>query len=446
MTVDFERQQEAGTLLTHQVLDRIRALGVDSGEVSVSYAQGHELSVRGAQRESAEHYQSQSLTITLIANHRKGVVTTSDYRLDQLDTLLEKALALTRHVGQDLCHGLPDPDAMATDYPDLDLYHPQRFDADGIERLLLACEAAGRGYDQAIEPSSEVSYSAISSYSIYANTAGFYGICPKTRYALSCTVIAKDASGKMQRQGDYTVSRAHEDLSAPEVLAEQVAKQAVSRLGARTVKTQYAPVVFSPEVAIDFLSYIVRAMSGPALYRGASYLADQLGQSIFPEAIELVQRPHIKKSMGGCAFDQDGLMTREQAYVTGGVLSSYVLDTYAARRLNLASTANAGGVFNLAISHTEDDLSALLAKMGTGLWVTEVFSQGVDLVTGDYSKAATGFWVENGEITTPLQEFTIASNLSKMCKDLVAVGNDVDVRGRLHSGSMWIREMSISGL
>ena len=306
------------------------------------------------------------------------------------------------------------------------------------------CESVALDYDKRINNSEGAYISSHSTYRIYANSLGFMGDYASTRHSNGCTVIASQDE-RMERDYWYSVSRQSSELESGDYVGQMAGKRVIERLGAQHIKTQKLPVVFQAEVARGLLGHLVRAISGGALYRKASFLLDKLGQPILPERIRIDERPHLLRALGSAPFDNEGVANRAHDIVTDGVLQSYVLDAYAARRLDMQTTGNSGGVHNLFISDDGKDLATLLKEMDKGILVTEVMGQGVNIVTGDYSRGATGFWVENGQIQYPIEEFTLASNLADMYQRLVAVGSDVDTRSSLCTGSWLLEEMTIAG-
>jgi PmbA protein len=329
-------------------------------------------------------------------------------------------------------------------YPDLDLNHPWSLSTEQAIEMARQSEDTALSADKRINNSEGGYVTTHNGYRVYANSLGFMGDYFSTRHSSGCTVIATEKD-RMERDYWYSISRVPEQLEEPDAIGKMAARRVLRRLGATQTKTQRVPVVFQAEVARGLLGHFVRAINGGAQYRQASFLLNKLGEKIFPDRIRIDERPHIKQAIGSAPFDSEGVANSAHDLVTDGVLQSYVLDSYAARRLGRETTGNAGGVHNLYIKHDNKDLSELLKEMGSGILVTEVMGQGVNIVTGDYSRGGTGFWVENGEIQYPVEEFTLASNLADMYQNLALVGNDVDTRSSLCTGSWLINEMMIAG-
>jgi len=357
---------------------------------------------------------------------------------------VQAACDIARYTQPDEYAGLPDTADLAQTIPDLDLYHPWSVNAEQAIALATESEAVALEYDKRITNSEGAYINSHSGQRFYANSLGFMADYLTTRHSNGCTVIASSGE-RMERDYWYSTSRVAERLEDGKHVGEKAAQRAIQRLDARHLKTQKLSVIFQAEVARGLLGHFVRAISGGALYRKASFLLDKLGSQIFPANIRIDERPHLKQGLGSAPFDNEGVVTREHDLISDGILQSYVLDSYAARRLGMHTTGNAGGVHNLFINHGDDDLNGLLKKMDRGLLITEVMGQGVNIVTGDYSRGAAGFWVENGEIQYPVEEFTLASNLSRMYQQLIAVGNDVDTRSSMMTGSWLIEEMMIAG-
>jgi PmbA protein len=338
---------------------------------------------------------------------------------------------------------LAEKELLAFDYSDLDLDHPWDINTEEAMELAIRCENLAL-QDKRITNSEGVSLTNHRGLHIYANSHGFIGSELATEQSMNCVLIAQE-NGHMHRDFDYTISRKATDLMPLEALAQSAVQKTVRRLGARRLKTRSAPIIFNPSTARALLGSFTSAINGMNIYRKSSFLVDALDQQIFPDFITLTQFPHIPKAIGSAPFDSEGVRTLQQDYVRDGILQRYLLNSYSAKKLGLQSTGNAGGVYNLVITNSDRTLEQLLQQMGTGLLVTELIGQGINLVTGDYSKGAFGFWVENGEIQYPVEEVTIAGNLGEMFKNIVAVGNDTDRRGKIHTGSILIDSMVIAG-
>lgn len=418
--------------------------GASACEVAVSVEQGLSTSVRQGEVETVEFNRDQGFGITLYVGQRKGSASTSATGADAIRETVAAALAIAKHASEDDCAGLADPALMARDLPDLDLYHGWSITPDQAIERALACEAAAFATDKRVTKADGTTLNTHQGCRVYGNSHGFVGGYASTRHSLSCVMIA-EGEGQMQRDYWYDVNRRGELLATPESIGRRAAERAASRLGARPVPTAEVPVLFAPEVAVGLFGHFLGAISGGSLYRKSSFLEGALGQRLFPEWLTLDERPLLRGALGSASFDNDGLATYAKPFVEGGELVSYVLGTYSGRKLGMPSTANSGGVHNLFVSHGDEDQAALIRRMGRGLLVTELMGQGVNLVTGDYSRGAGGYWVENGEIQFPVQEVTIAANLRDLFRNIVAIGNDVEYRGNLHTGSVLIEKMMVAG-
>jgi PmbA protein len=427
-----------------QIIEEAQLQGASACEVVVSLEQGLSVTVRQGEVETVEFTRDQGFGITLYLGQRKGSASTSAAGPQAIRETVAAALAIARHAGADECAGLADAALMAGDLPDLDLYHPWSITPDQAIDMALECEAAAFASDVRISNADGSSLSTQQGCRVYGNSHGFIGAYASSRHSLSCVMIA-EAAGQMQRDYWYDVSRQGEMLGSAALIGRRAAERTVARLGARSVPTCEVPVLFAAEVAGGLFGHLLAAISGGNLYRHSSFLEGALGQQLFPQWLNISEQPHIPRALGSAAFDNDGLATYGKAFVAGGELVSYILGTYSGRKLGMPSTANAGGVHNLFVSHGTDDQAALIKRMGRGLLVTELMGQGLNLVTGDYSRGAGGFWVENGEIQFPVQEVTIAGNLREMFRQIVEVGCDLELRGNIRSGSVLIERMMVAG-
>ncbi|MFH6598915.1 metalloprotease PmbA [Ectopseudomonas khazarica] len=434
-----ELQQQVESILAEAARQ-----GASACEVAVSIGQGLSTTVRQREVETVEFNRDQGFGITLYVGQRKGSASTSATGLDAVRETVAAALAIARHASEDECAGLADAALMARKLPELDLYHPWAISPEqGVEQA-LACEAAAFAADPRIRNADGTSLNTHQGCRVYGNSHGFIGGYASTRHSLSCVMIA-EGEGQMQRDYWYDVNRQGELLADAAGIGQRAAQRAVSRLGARPVPTCEVPVLFAAELAGGLFSHLLAAISGGNLYRHSSFLEGALGQRLFPEWLSLDERPHLPRALGSAAFDGDGLATYAKPFVDKGELVSYVLGTYSGRKLGLPSTANSGGVHNLFVTHGDEDQQALIRRMGRGLLVTELMGQGLNLVTGDYSRGAAGFWIENGEIQFPVQEVTIAGNLRDMFAQIVAVGSDLERRGNICTGSVLIERMTVAG-
>lgn len=430
--------------LASDVLARCRTLGASQAEVSLNLDAGLNVNVRMGEVETVEHTRDRGVAISVYFGRRKGSASTADVRPESIATTIEQACAIARYTEEDPCAGLADPERMATFFPDLDQWHPWALDATRAIELGIAAEAAGRALDPRLHNSDGASVSTGSSVAVYANTHGFFGRESGTRHSISCSLLGEDESG-MQRDYWYTTGVAAEDLESAEAVGRRAGERTLARLSPRRLATQECAVLFVPDVARSLIGHLVGAVSGGALYRKASFLLDSVGQTLFPNWFTILEQPHIKRGAGSSAFDAEGVATVDRELVRDGVLARYILGSYSARKLGLQSTGNAGGIHNLVVSANGGGFADMLHQLGTGFLVTELMGQGVNTVTGDYSRGAAGFWVENGAIAYPVDEVTIAGHLREMFRRIVAVGSDVDTRGSIRTGSILIEKMMVAG-
>jgi PmbA protein len=427
-----------------RILAEARRQGASACEVAVSVEQGLSTTVRQGEVETVEFNRDQGFGITLYVGQRKGSASTSASGEDAIRETVAAALAIAMHASEDDCAGLADAALMARDLPDLDLYHPWSITPEQAVEQALICETAAFEVDKRVSKADGTTLNTHQGCRVYGNSHGFVGGYASTRHSLSCVMIA-EAQGQMQRDYWYDVSRIGSQLADPVSIGRRAAERTAARLGARPVPTCEVPVLFAAELATGLFGSFLSAISGGNLYRKSSFLEGALGQRLFPEWLSIDERPHIPRAMASATFDNDGLATYAKPFVEKGELVSYILGTYSGRKLGLPSTANAGGVHNLFVSHGQEDQAALLRRMGRGLLVTELMGQGLNMVTGDYSRGAAGYWVENGEIQFPVQEVTIAGNLKDMFRQILAVGSDLELRGNIRTGSVLIEKMTIAG-
>lgn len=430
--------------ISQRLLDKARALGASQAEVSCSEDRGLDVNVRLGEVETVESTHDRGIAVTVYFGQRKGSASTADLQDGSLEATVAQACAIARHTEDDAAAGLADAALMARDFPDLDTWHPWALDAHDAVELALACEAAGRGADSRIANSDGASVATAQSLSVYANSHGFIGRERSSHHSIGCALIAGQGDG-MQRDGWYSSAIARADLQDPEAIGRRAAERTLARLQPRSLATGQVPVLFAAEVARSLIGHLLSAVSGGALYRRASFLLDSAGTRLFPEWFAIDERPRLRRGLRSSAFDGEGVATRDSALVSGGVLQRYILGSYSARRLGLQTTANAGGVHNLAVAANAGDLRSMLSGMGSGLLVTELMGQGVNGVTGDYSRGASGFWIENGQIAWPVDGITIAGNLKQMFASIEAVGNDVDPRSHISTGSILVGTMTVAG-
>jgi PmbA protein len=425
-------------------LQQAKKMGATAAEVGVSRSTGLSVTVRQGQTETLEHNNDTGLALTVYFNHSKASASTSDLSVDAISDTVKAACGIAKYTQADEYSGLADAELMASEFPDLSLYHSWDVDAEQAIAIALECEQAGRDIDSRITNSEGATLSSHEGGRIYANSHGFVGNGISSRHSLSCTLIADDDSG-MQRDYWYDLKRDATELESAKEVGRRAAINTLRRLNARTVTTGSYPVIFAAEMAPSLFGQLIGAIRGGALYRKSSFLLDHLGKQIFPDFIHIHEQPYLLKAIGSRAYDGEGVTTKANDIVKAGILESYVLDSYAARKLGMTTTANSGGIHNLTVESGEHDFNALLKQLDTGVLVTETMGMGINLVTGDYSQGAAGFWVENGEIQYAIDEFTIANNLRDMFMGIQAVGNDIENRGNTRTGSILLENMMIAG-
>lgn len=430
--------------LVADILAHAHAQGASAAEALVNFGTALSVTVRLGEVETLEHHRSRGLGVTVYFGQRKGSASTSDWRPKAMRETVLAACAIARHTAADPCAGLADPERLAKVVPDLDLDYPWRLGADQAIEIAHGCEAAALSQDPRITNSEGATVATQRSCYVYGNSHGFSGGYPTTRHAISCSVIANDKR-EMQRDHWYTTARQHSALEPAETVGQRAATRALGRLYGQRLGTRQVPVLFVPELARGLFGHFVSAIRGSALYRNASFLLDHLGKQIFPGFLDIREEPHLPRSLGSAPFDAEGVATQARDIVHKGVLQGYVLDSYSARRLEMVTTGNAGGVHNLLVSAGTADFEDLLKQMNTGLVVNHLMGQGINLVAGDYSRGASGFWVEQGEIQYPVEEITIAGNLASMFSNIAAIGNDVDLRGNIRCGSVLVEQMTVAG-
>ncbi len=427
-----------------RVLDQARLRGAEQAEAYLLFEKGFSISARAGAVETVEHHQAKHLQVSVYKDYRSGSATTSDLSIDAILSAVDKACAIADYAGRDTFAGLANPQFLARQFPDLKLYHHWPISPAQAIDTAVECDTIAREQDFRITDAESSTVSTYDSYKLYGNTDDFIGGYLQSLHTITCGVVAQ-SDGQMQREHEYTTARRAEDLEDPVLIAKRAAQKCLQRLDSRRLSTRRCPVIFHAPQAKGLLSHFTAAISGRNLYQKSSFLLDTLGKKIFPDFVRIYQEPHLIGAMGSVPFDLEGVATRDLDYVKDGILTSYVLGSYSARKLNLQTTGNAGGVFNLSISHNNLDLNELLKKMDTGLFVTELMGQGINIVTGAYSRGAVGFWVERGEIQYPVEEITIAGNLQNMFANLTAVANDTDIRGAIRCGSILISEMTLAG-
>lgn len=421
--------------------------GASSSELNITTGSGYVVSVRMGEVENINQYCGKSLDVTVYFGKKSGTASTSDFNKKAIQLTIEKACYIARFTNKDPYSGLAEPALMAYDYPDLGLYHPWSLTIPQAITLAKKYEAAGLNYDRKITNSEGAAISNRESFGIYANSHGFLGCCPTTLHSIACSFIAKQKS-QMQRDSDYTIARSHELLTPWKTLGQNAAKLSLRRLGARTIPTGDYPVIFEASIAKSLISHLLGAASGGHLYNKTSFLCNKLGKQVLAKHLSIDEQPLLPGYLGSAAFDNEGVKTKAQSIVEDGILTRYILGSYSARKLKMKTTGNAGGCYNIFLNtkNKKMDFNELLQEMNTGVIVIELLGQGVNITTGDYSRGAFGFWVENGKIKYPIERFTISGNLKDMLKSVVAMSYDIDTRDTIFSGSLLIPKMHIGGI
>jgi PmbA protein len=441
---DAKQLIETSLAVLERAIDNAKSRGVTAAAAGLSTGGGLSVTVRNGELESIEHNQDKALSLSAYRGKSKGTATTTDFSPTSIEETVAAAVRIAKHAEEDPYAGLIDAKYLAREIPDLDLDHPWDLEPEDAIELAKRCDAAARGHDPQVDQTDDVSVSHHRGLRGYASTDGFAEAYVGSRHSLSCVVVGKRKDA-MQRGYWYTVARDADSLEAPEAVGVRAAKRTVEKLGARKVPTEKVPVIFEAPIASGLINHLVGAVSGGNLYRKASFLVDCAGKKIFPDHISISERPHLPKGLGSSPFDAEGAQTSDRHLVEDGVLTGYVLGSYSARRLELPPTGNAGGVHNLAVTHQSISFAELVREMGRGLIVTDLMGFGVNMVTGDYSRGASGFWVENGEIAYPVEEITIAGNLAEMFKHIVKCAGDIDVRGNIRTGSILLESLTVAG-
>ena len=440
-----EKDSNANYLaLVETALDIAKQTGCSQAEAAIGLEDGLSASVRMSEVETLEYHRDKGLGITVYFGNCKGSASTSDFSTDSIRATVEAAGRIAKYTGEDECAGLADKDMQAWDYPDLDLCHPWNIDSEQAIDLALEAEQFGLEFDKRISNSDGASVNSHTGFHAYGNTNGFLGHYPTSRHSISCTLIGEDNVG-MQRDYWYTVSRNSAGLDSAKKIGHEAARRTLAKLDARKLKTCEAPVLYSPEMASGLIGHFVGAVRGGSQYRQTSFLLDRCGTQVFPDWVTLTENPHIAGGLGSAPYDSEGVATQKSDLIRDGVLQRYVLDSYSARRLKLQTTGNAGGLHNLIASTGDQSMEDLIKQMGTGLYITELMGQGVNGVTGDYSRGAAGFWIENGEIQYPVEEITVAGNLKDMFMQIQAISREIDVRRNIQTGAILIDNMTIAG-
>ncbi len=442
--MDFIEHQQELTTLVDNILSEAKRQGADQAEVSASMERGLGVSVRKGELENLEFNQDRGFGITLYVGKRKGSASTTDSSPDAIRETVAAAKGIASHTEEDPFSGLAEASLMPTQSVDLDLYHPWDIEPEQATAMAVECEAAGLSVDKKLTNSDGAQISSQQALRVYGNSHGFIGAYPSTRHSMSCVLIGEDNDG-MQRDYWYSLSRRWQELESAVDIGVKAAERTVQRLSPQKAPTGKYPVVLAPNLAAGLIGHLNGAISGGSQYRKASFLLDALGQQVLPSWLSLREQSQMSGGLASAYFDGDGVATRNNVFVESGNLSNYILSSYSARKLGLATTGNAGGVHNLHLDAPMQPLSALLAQMGNGFFITELMGQGVNGVTGDYSRGASGYWVENGEIAYPVAEFTLAGNLKDMLLNIVALADDIDVRSSILAPSMLLESMTVAG-
>ncbi|EGQ9394873.1 metalloprotease PmbA [Vibrio cholerae] len=423
----------------------LAAASSDAAEVAITKSTGLSVSTRMCEVENVEFNSDGALGITVYRGQRKGSASTSDLSEKAIRQTVLAALDIAQYTSADPYAGPAPKELMVQDIPDLDLFHPDEPNPDVAAQIAIAAERAALGYSKKIKQSDGGSYDSHFGIRVYGNSHGLLASYASSRHSISCSVIGEGRNGEMERDYSYTVARHRDDLWTPESVGQQAAENTVSRLDPQKLKTGQFPVMFAADVATGLIGHLVMAISGGNLYRKSSFLLDHLGKTILPTWFNISERPHVMRGLASSPFDSEGVRTQDLEIITDGVLATYLLTSYAARKMSMTPTGHAGGIHNWYVKSTGQNYQQMLKELGTGLLVTEVMGQGVNVVTGDYSRGAAGFWVENGEIKYPVSEITIAGNLKQMLQQIVAVGSDVETRSQIQTGSILIESMKVAG-
>ncbi|EQB0500119.1 metalloprotease PmbA [Vibrio alginolyticus] len=417
----------------------------DAAEVAITKSTGLSVSTRMGEVENVEFNSDGALGITVYRGQRKGSASTSDLSEAAIEQTVIAALDIAHYTSEDPFAGPAAKEYMVQEIPELDLFHPDAPDPDYAANVAIAAEKEALNYNSAIKQSDGASYDSHYGVKVYGNSHGLLASYASSRHSTSCCVIGVGQNGEMERDYSYTVARHRDDLWTPETVGRKAAENTVDRLDAQRLKTGQYPIMFAADVATGLIGHLVMAISGGNLYRKSSFLLDHLGKQVLPEWFNISERPHVLRGLASSPFDSEGVYTQDREIITDGVLATYLLTSYAARKMKMTPTGHAGGIHNWYVKSTGQNFEQMLKELGTGLLVTEVMGQGVNVVTGDYSRGAAGFWVENGEIQYPVSEITIAGNLKDMFTKIVAVGSDIETRSQIQTGSILLDTMKVAG-
>lgn len=442
--LELIKKQENYKILLTELMSMAKKQGATQTEASINHDTGFSVTVRNQEVETIEHNRNKNLGINVFFGRKKGSASTSDFSSQAIKNTMEAACHIARFTTEDPFSGLAESKFLEKAPPELDLYHPWSIDPQNAIELGKECEANALAIDNRLTFSEGVNLSTQEAIYVYANSNGFLAGYPSSLHNISCNLIAKDKKG-MQRDGSYTINRNPNQLQSIEKLAKEAADNTIKRLSAKRISTCQVPVIFHSEIASRLIRTFLEAISGGNLYRNASFLVNHIGESVFAKKISIYEKPHLKSALGSVPFDDEGVRTSDRVLVEEGILCGYLLNSYSAKKLGLQTTGNAGGFHNILLETNQFNLNDLIKKMGKGLLVTEVMGQGINLVTGDYSRGATGFWIENGEILYPVEEITIAGNLKDMYQNIVAIGNDINNKSSIQTGSIFLENMMIAG-
>ena len=443
-TVNMNERKERLEQMVEDLLKEAKRQGASSADAGVSSDAGLSVTVRKGDVETIEHTRDQGLGITVYFGQRKGSASTSDFSPQAIIDTVKAACNIARYTTEDPYAGLADADLMASNVPDLDLYHPWGISVEQAIEQAIACEASALSVDPRINNSEGATVNTHNGLQVYGNSHGFVGGYPSSRHSISCAVVGQEGDS-MQRDYWYSSDRIAGSLESAEAIGRKAGERTLARLGARRIGTSQVPVIFQAEMAVSLVRGLLGAIRGSSLYRKSSFLLDQLGEQLFPEFVHIHENPLLVRGPASAPFDSEGVATHPKDIIRNGVLDTYLLGSYSARKLGMQTTANAGGARNVVVDSGDQDLAGLMKTMGKGLLITEMMGHGLNMVTGDYSRGASGFWVENGEIQYPVEEITIAGNLRQMFQQLIAVGNDEERRGSIRTGSWLIESMMVAG-
>ncbi|WP_340617184.1 metalloprotease PmbA [Xenorhabdus entomophaga] len=437
-----EQRKQLENAVAHAL--ELAKAGSDAAEVAVNKTTGISVSTRFSEVENVEFNSDGALGITVYHQQRKGSASSTDLSPEAIARTVQAAIDIARYTSPDPYAGPADKELLAFEAPELDLFHPADLDADTAIELAARAEQASLQADKRITNTEGGSFNSHYGIRVFGNSHGMLQSYCSSRHSMSSCVIAEQ-DGNMERDYAYTIGRHFDDLKSPEWVGQECARRTLSRLGARKLPTMKAPVIFSAEVATGLFGHLVGAISGSSIYRKSSFLLDSLGKQILPSWLTIEEQPHLLRGLASTPFDSEGVRTTPRDIIKDGVLQTWLLTSYSARKLGMTNTGHAGGIHNWHIAGQGLDFAGLLRELGTGLLVTELMGQGVSAITGDYSRGASGFWVENGEIQYPVSEITIAGNLKDMWANMVTIGNDIETRSNIQCGSVLLPEMSIAG-